>query len=394
MKAAFIHDHNFYLDTEDKRVYDTSGGAFDPKLWDRYLKIFNSLIVIGRESKIIPSKPILSSSDNVEFFLIDDLKKGQDRFLKKKKVSLKLEEKFKTIDFAIIRLPSTLGYFAIALCKKHKIPYTLEIVGDPYDAYWNYGNLAGKVLAPIESLKMRRATNESKSVIYVTEKELQKKYSSFGFQAGISNVRLEELIPFEAVETFYHKDSEDFKIVLIGSFLVKYKGHVEALKIIRDLVKNYEINKIKLFFVGSGDPSWLKQIISDFEIEPYVNIIGTLKSGNDGVIPFLDSMHLLINTSKTEGLPRVVLEAMSRGRICLASTAGGTDELLKNEHLHKPGDWREVVYQIEKVYRMDTDSKIKIAKSNRNTAKNYLETNLQLKREKILTETLQSFKKK
>lgn len=391
MKAAFIHDHNFYINPQDNQVYDTSGGAFDPKLWDRYLKIFDSLIVIGRKSKAIPNKLILSSKEKVNFFLIDDLKKGQDRFLKRKLISLKLEQKIRNIDFAIIRLPSTLGYYSISICKELKIPYTLEIVGDPFDAYWNYGNLAGKILAPLESFKMKQATKKSKSTIYVTAKELQKKYPTFKLQDGISNVRLEELIPFQKVQDFYSQDSKCLKIVLIGSFLVKYKGHIEALKIIRELVKVRKTTNIQLFFIGSGNPTWLEKIITNYGVGDYVEIVGTLKSGKDGIIPFLDSIHLLINTSKQEGLPRVVIEAMSRGRLCLASNAGGTAELLEPEHIHKAGDWRTVVDQIEEIHKMNSAQKIKFAEINHNKAADYLENNLQLKRNNILIETLKAF---
>ena len=86
VKACFVHDHYFVYNNENKFYYDGSGGVFDEKMWSRYLEVFDSLIVIGREKESLPNKLVKSSSENVSFELINDLATGIDRFTKRNQV--------------------------------------------------------------------------------------------------------------------------------------------------------------------------------------------------------------------------------------------------------------------------------------------------------------------
>ena len=52
----------------------------------------------------------------------------------------------------------------------------------------------------------------------------------------------------------------------------------------------------------------------------------------------MDQVDIYIQPSLTEGLPRGLLEAMSRGCPAIASRVGGIPELLGNSCLHRPGD--------------------------------------------------------
>src|SRR5690606_14601565 len=131
-----------------------------------------------------------------------------------------------------------LGYIAQEICIEQNIKYVLEIVTCPWDAYWNYGNVAGKMVAPIEFYKLKRATKKAQYVIYVTKYFLQKRYPTPNKQIAISNVLIQGRTEREDIDRFYtdHKP-ETFKIGLIGSFHVRWKGHYEAIKAISKLVK-------------------------------------------------------------------------------------------------------------------------------------------------------------
>jgi len=120
----------------------------------------------------------------------------------------------------------------------------------------------------------------------------------------------------------------------------------------------------------------VREYANELGVGNSIEIVGTLKAGSEGILPFLDGVHLYIHPSKQEGLPRVVIEALSRGRISLGSTAAGIPELLDKEFLHRPGDWKKLAEDIRRIYT-DSLKWDRIILSNLSKAEEYLEDNLQ-----------------
>lgn len=390
MRAVFIHDHYFVYDEANGKYYDGSGGVFNYELWNRYLAVFEHLTIIGREKKIASNKLVESSARNVDFVLISEIKSGIDRFSKAKAIKDKIGKVIAEADFVIIRVPSTLGYLALSVCKQLNKPYMLEVVGCPWDAYWNYGSLTAKIMAPLEMLKLKTVTGGASAVVYVTDRFLQQRYPTKGLSIAISNVNIKETVgKGPAIEYYksYDSNQDVFRIGLIGSFHVKYKGHIEALNAIKAVIDDYKISNIKLLLVGTGSPQWIENEIKGLAIESYVEIIGTLQAGNNGVLPFLNDLHLYIHPSRQEGLPRVVIEAMSRGKLSLASSVAGTPELLPKECLHQPGDWKKLAHDIAEIYK-NRDSWAKVVEDNIETARRYQEDVLQTKRLNFIKKVL------
>jgi len=164
---------------------------------------------------------------------------------------------------------------------------------------------------------------------------------------------------------------------------VKYKGHIEALKALKSLIL-MGYNNLELNLVGTGDSNWVLTLAEELGVLKHIKIIGALKSGLNGIFPFLDDMHIYIHPSRTEGLPRVILEAMSRGRMCLGSNVGGTSELLAPEYIHKAGDWKKLTKQIFQLIELSKNEKLDIGQKNRLKASEYLEKALQTKRENFI----------
>lgn len=389
MIAAFIHDHYFVYNKSDNKYYDGSGGVFDKDLWSRYLEIFSALIIVGREKDILPNKLVDSSCDNVTFELRSELKSGIDRFIKRNSVKRELTKTLSKVDFAIIRVPSVLGYIAQEICIKNNINYTLEVVACSWDAYWNYGTISGKLMAPLEYYKLKTAVAKAKACIYVTKTFLQSRYPTNCQFESISNVNIDSIISKSDKDNFYaqYVKGDDFKIALIGSFHVKYKGHLEVLKAIHYLKKEYNHSNFKVYFVGTGDPTWVINLADVLEVTESVEILGTLKAGKAGILPFLDTMHLYVHPSKQEGLPRVVIEALSRGRLALGSQAAGIPELIDEKLLHSPGDWKKLAEDIKAIYDRQEDWEM-LSDLNLNRSSEYLESELQEKRVNYLKKVL------
>ena len=103
---------------------------------------------------------------------------------------------------------------------------------------------------------------------------------------------------------------------------------------------------------------------------------------------FYDSLDIYIQPSKLEGLPRAVIEAMSRGCPVLGSDVGGIPELLDNECLFKKGSSKAI---FESLLRMINSDISKYAKKNYEKANDYLLDKIETKRnnfyEKFLSRT-------
>ena len=163
-----------------------------------------------------------------------------------------IKEEVKKSDFCIIRLPSFIGTIALHYAIKEQKKYLVELVGCPWDSFWNYGNLQGKIVAPIMYGITRYYVSKAINVIYVSNEFLQRRYPNRHCSIGCSDVNLlyiDDNILLKRLKKINSKNKDDkYNIGLIGSLNVKYKGHATAIKAI-----SYLKNKnIELHFLGGG----------------------------------------------------------------------------------------------------------------------------------------------
>jgi glycosyltransferase involved in cell wall biosynthesis len=93
----------------------------------------------------------------------------------------------------------------------------------------------------------------------------------------------------------------------------------------------------------------------------------------------LDHADLFIMPSRTEGLPRALLEAMARGLPCIGSAVGGIPELLPPEDLFPAGDPLALARKIQEVLA-DSAGMQRMATHNLKRASDYHETILRERR--------------
>ncbi|MGI6537806.1 MAG: glycosyltransferase family 4 protein [Caldicoprobacterales bacterium] len=131
-------------------------------------------------------------------------------------------------------------------------------------------------------------------------------------------------------------------------------------------------------------------ILGDGDIEPWAADVGKLGikdkvkfcgvlPGGEPVLKWLDQMDIYIQPSFQEGLPRAVIEAMSRGCPVIASSAGGIPELIDGSCIHRPGDYNALAEKIERVI-CDKELSMSLTKENLETAKQYTKVLLDQKR--------------
>lgn len=371
MRLILIHDHKFIKINDE--YYST--GKFSEEIINRYMiGSIKKIEVIARQQNndYLKKNIVRASSNYIEIKPIIFLRKKVDFWFKRKKIRKFINDHVSGNEIIIIRLPSEIGYIAIKELKKRGIDFGIELVGDPWEALWYHGSILGKFMSIINKYKTKFYIYNTKNVIYVTNKYLQRKYPTKYNSYTASNVLISNINNGYKV-----KNKEVYKIGLIGSLDTKYKGIETALKSLAKIN-----NKFIFEIVGNGpQEKWIKKV-KEYNLENNVVFKGPLKSG-ESINNWLKNLDLYIQPSYTEGLPRALIEAMSNGVPCLGSNAGGIPELLNKKFVHKTKDYQTFSKQIDEVLN-NINLRIEMSKTNLKVSENYLSQNIQRQREAFI----------
>lgn len=353
MNLLISVESHFYR-TPDGSVYTKSIENY--KFWKRYLEVFEELTVLARVKDVIEkdNKWLISSGDNVRFVALPDYVGPKQFVMHMHEINKLISETITQVDCAILRGPGVVGTIVWRQIRKTKKVYGLEVVGDPWEslAPGTVKNIARPLARLYFTQALKKQCIEANAVSYVTEKTLQKRYPSKNRSNsyGISDVTLEvehlesnsssgeldrnQTSNKESLNSY--KDS-NITIINVGSMTTLYKAQDIQIKAINECLKRGY--NVKLILVGDGVyRKVFENLAKNLKIEDRINFTGMLAGVNE-VTKELDKADIFILPSTTEGLPRALIEAMSRKLPCIASNVGGIPELLPEECLVKPGDY-------------------------------------------------------
>lgn len=249
-------------------------------------------------------------------------------------------------DAIIVRIPSHVATSVETVVKLRRQPYGAEVVGDVNAAF--SPESTGHVLRPLLRYfgvwTVQRQCLNACAISYVSEKSLQTLYphSPQAFATHYSSIDLPDEEIATSPKVFNDKE---VKIISVGSMALKYKRFDVLIEAVADCVASGM--NISLLLVGDGRHR-------DFFEEKAailgnrVKFLGELP-GSSAVQEQLRQADLFVLPSASEGLPRVVIEAMAVGLPCIATSVGGTTELLRREELVPPGDPRSLAQKIREV---------------------------------------------
>lgn len=391
IKALFVHDHVFRVNDKDE-VFST--GGLPSSVWERYLRHFSKLTVAARcHGKIIgkteQEKLVLSSHDDVSFNFCHSASDVRSLITNGGVARHEIAKAVSEHDVIIARLSSELGLIAIDEAKKIGKVYAIELVECPWDSYWNYGNFSAKLYSPIISFKIRKAISESPFVLYVTKEFLQNRYPcKNGITVDCSNVEISNTQDVILSSRLKKIESRKSKIVFaqIASLTGKFKGiqvALEAVAKVKDVLPNIEYRVL-----GSGDKSPWVQEAKRLGINDICFFDGSLTSGTQ-VFDWLDKADIYIHPSYKEGLPRALIEAMSRACPSIATDVAGIPELLPQEMMVNPGNSEKLA---QKMITLANDEVLQITESKRNfdIAKRYSKYTLDSKRSSFWHEVVKA----
>jgi glycosyltransferase involved in cell wall biosynthesis len=355
MKVNVILEHRFDR-TSDGRVWTMT--QFPYSFWHRYLAVFDSVQVVARVQDV-PHQidgALRVDGQGVSVLALPYYV-GPLAFIKKvlpiRKILSRIVRERSAL---ILRVPSTLG-LTIPRRKLFERPYAVEVVGDPWEVF-----SPTVVKSPLSFLYRYGFTSGQKSqcahasvASYVTREALQKRYPAV-LEKWYSDVELPQLSNRVSISSIELQDeylvtkprnNKIKTIITIGSLNQNYKGTdilIDALAILfrRGII-------LYLSVVGDGVlRSALERQVIELGIEKQVTFHGLVPSGRP-VFDLLDISDLFVLPSRTEGLPRAMIEAMARGLPCIGSSVGGIPELLLEEDLVVVGDARSLADKIADV---------------------------------------------
>ncbi len=377
MHILFCHD-TYYCKKRDGTVL--SYASFPYSLWERrFLPYFESITVIGRKKKLRADETgvlEISSGRNVDHILLPNIHSPIKRLTKYRNMYKRIKEQVERADAVIIRGPVEFGMMAAKAARKLGKPYAIDMCGCAYNKEYSKNNILSKLYAPIKFRRAQYMVKHASAVIYVTENFLQERYPTQGISAYASNVEIAtppEYVLNSRIERIKSNVGK-FNIGLIGNFGSGLKGLDLALGALGIVNKYRDENPDKNLpdfcfkILGQGFAAQWQGLIHSNDLDGKVEFCGTIARGRD-VLEWLDDIDIYLQPSLHEGLPRSLIEAMSRGCPALASDAGGAGELLSDEFIHECGDTQKLADQI--ISLMNNERRLIAAQNNFEKAKNY-----------------------
>lgn len=298
----------------------------------------------------------------------------KDHLFMSKKNRRIIEPLVRQSDLVISHMPS-LPLYKIA--KKYDKKFMTFLVGCAWDAFWNHG-WKGKILAPYKFACARYATKHSDYVLYVSNEFLQRRYpTNAKYQCGCSNVRIPEMKEDtlrRRLEYINQWDGNTLNIATTAAVDVIYKGQQYVLRAMFELKKK-GMTHIHYYLLGGGDNTFLTNLVQKYGLGEQVHFMGIVP--HDEVFLVLDKMHVYIQPSLQEGLPRSMVEAMSRGLMCIGANTAAIPELIQQQYVTRRKSYEDIARILQSITKEEL---AKQATINFEEAKNYLDENLNKRR--------------
>jgi len=163
--------------------------------------------------------------------------------------------------------------------------------------------------------------------------------------------RLGVEVPEEILAESSKSTSDVFTILAVGR-LHEVKDHaflVRACARLREIGLRFEC-----YIAGEGrERRRLEYLIEKYELQNCVTLLGHVS--RDQMSSLYDRADVVVLTSRSEGIPLVLMEAMARGRVVLAPAITGIPELVipgKTGFLYEPASMDAFVDRLQFIYAM------------------------------------------
>lgn len=356
--------------------------AYAHPFWLRYLAAFDAVYVVARIRDVphILGNPNRADGGRVHFVGIPYYLGPGQYMLKARQVARVVRNAVTPSDAVILRVPSQIANALVPQLHKRNHPYGIEVVGDPYDVF-----APGAVSHPLRPFlrwwfprQLQRQCVGACAVAYVTEQALQRRYppAQGASATHYSDVELPESA-FVSSHRQFRPGARSFVIITVATLAQLYKAPDVLIDAVAACVRDGLDLHLALVGDGKYRPEMEARVMA-LGLGKRVHFLGQLPAG-DAVRAELDRADVFVLPSRTDALPRAMIEAMARGLPCIGSTIGGVPELLSPEDLVPPGDVSALANKMGEVVR-DPERMMCMSKRNLEKAREYREETLRDRR--------------
>jgi glycosyltransferase involved in cell wall biosynthesis len=336
--------------TPDGATWTQSG--FDRRFWTRYLDVFDGVRVLARVRDVVqtPAGWRRVDGEGVSVTPVPHYQGTWQYLARRRDVVAAVRAASMSPDAVLFRVPTMFAALLHPYIQRQKRPYAVEVVGDPYQGF-----ARGAVEHPLRPLLRVRLARQQRilcrgavAAAYVTREVLQRLYppASEAMSTHYSSAELGQSV-FAATPRAAQYAPGVRTVVGIGSLAQLYKGPDVLIEALRLLVDDHV--DVRMVWVGDGAyRPMLEQRAQALRLADRIRFAGELLPG-DAVVAELERADVFVMPSRSEGLPRAMLEAMARGLPCIGADVGGIGELLLADEMVPPGDARALAAAIRQV---------------------------------------------
>lgn len=337
MQLLYISTFMFHKDAEKTYGLPSCADSF----FEKYLDTFDSVRVLGEEVKGYLDKSALVEikNEDIQVDILPANTRPKD-FIHDRAVKKRLISEIEAADAILIKPASRRGMMAIRIVEKLKKPYMIEMTGDIHNALLQSPSRAKRLYAPLFYRQIRHAIRKCKFALYVSRDYLQGKYPVQGMMCGCSDVVLEpetsDILEKRLRKIDEMQAGETINLALIGFYQGNGKGIDTALRAMSRLPENYHLSVLGNGTRESREKWYAYGREQGVRVER-LHFSEPLPSAQ-AVLRWLDEYDFFVLPTRSEGLCRVVAEAMSRGLPCFATNICTMPELLPQECLFELDD--------------------------------------------------------
>ena len=381
-----------FLRAPDGNIYTAAPPRY--AFWRQYLHTFDDIVVLARVGDTTQLQPAQQRADGpgVTFWRLPNYFGPMEYLRNLVRLRCEIRRAVAGCDAYILRLPGAIGGLAAHEIRRLGREFAVQVLGDPWEVF-----SPGAVRTPLRPLyrrlmtrSLRRDCSQAAAASYVTKQALQRRYPARAgaYTCSFSDVALGgRLADAETIAKRKRRAGElaagvgrPVRLGFAGSLEVHYKGADVLVKAVAVCLRQGLAVEAHLAGDGRSRPQF-ESLARELGIAKSVHFHGQLPAG-EAVFDFLDSIDIFVMPSRTEGLPRALVEAMARGCPCIASAVGGIPELLVPEALVPPSDEVQLAAAIGR-FVADRELLLRMIERNLEMAQGY--------RPEVLTETRTRF---